>query len=506
MMNDRKIINRIALIFLTVLALTACVPVNPFYLDATYAAPFARQITPATTPSPQTQESRTSQPAAAAETATSQPATPAATDRPTVDPNLLSGLTIRLIQPWSGQAGQDLQGLVEEYNRTNELGIQVEISSPGTIEAMNELMKESLAAGTPPDVALAYLFQALEWDAAHPFVDLTPYVEDPTWGLNAEERADFNPALWEAGMAGDRRLAVPAAGSGQVLYYNQTWAEELGFTAPPATPAELERQVCAAAQANRQDQSTDNDGTGGLILSTNYSPMLAWLEAFGAQVYDPARATGKSSPYHFSAPEVAQAFTFLRGLYDKGCAWLPDEPYPEEDFSSRRGLLAANSLANLAYQTSVNGRAGRADRWTVIPFPSPDGEPAISTYGPGLEIFSTTPEQQLAAWNFVRWLLSPQNQARLAGATNSFPARTSAFDLLSGELADLPQWTAARQALEYARPEPTTSSWKTVRWALGDAATQLFRSYFSIDKVPELVKLLNQTAADLHTNPPQDGE
>ncbi len=165
-----------------------------------------------------------------------------------------------------------------------------------------------------------------------------------------------------------------------------------------------------------------------------------------------------------------------------------------------------NSVANLPYQAQVNQHAGSTDRWTVLPFPSPAGAPVISSYGPAFEIFSSTPERQLAAWHFLRWLLSPQNQARLADAAHAFPVRQDALDLMTGDLASLPQWAAAVQAQQYARPEPAAASWKTVRWALGDAATQLFRSYFTIDQVPELVKLLDRTAADLHRNPPQDGE
>jgi hypothetical protein len=43
-----------------------------------------------------------------------------------------------------------------------------------------------------------------------------------------------------------------------------------------------------------------------------------------------------------------------------------------------------------------------------------------------------------------------------------------------------------------------------VRWALGDAATQLFRDYFTIDRVPDLVRLLDQTADDLAVSPLTD--
>ncbi len=56
--------------------------------------------------------------------------------------------------------------------------------------------------------------------------------------------------------------------------------------------------------------------------------------------------------------------------------------------------------------------------------------------------------------------------------------------------------------LEYAVPEPNLPSWRTVRWAVSDAATQLFRYYFTIDQVAELAELLDDTAADLHRRSP----
>ena len=41
-----------------------------------------------------------------------------------------------------------------------------------------------------------------------------------------------------------------------------------------------------------------------------------------------------------------------------------------------------------------------------------------------------------------------------------------------------------------------------MRWAVSDAATQLFRYYFTIDKVADLAELLDDTAADLHKRVP----
>ncbi|HSO27550.1 MAG TPA: hypothetical protein VLS48_05730, partial [Anaerolineales bacterium] len=59
-------------------------------------------------------------------------------------------------------------------------------------------------------------------------------------------------------------------------------------------------------------------------------------------------------------------------------------------------------------------------------------------------------------------------------------------------------WLQTAERLPSARPEPAFESWKTVRWALQDATTQLYRYYFEIEQVEQLSELLDQTADDLH--------
>ncbi|PIZ25991.1 MAG: ABC transporter substrate-binding protein, partial [Chloroflexi bacterium CG_4_10_14_0_8_um_filter_57_5] len=39
-----------------------------------------------------------------------------------------------------------------------------------------------------------------------------------------------------------QRLGAPAQRSARFLFYNQTWARELGFSAPPATADEFRQQ------------------------------------------------------------------------------------------------------------------------------------------------------------------------------------------------------------------------------------------------------------------------
>jgi hypothetical protein len=141
----------------------------------------------------------------------------------------------------------------------------------------------------------------------------------------------------------------------------------------------------------------------------------------------------------------------------------------------------------------------------VIAYPSADQNSAINVYGASLGILPSSPEEQLAAWQLIRWLLDPPNHARFVEASGSFPIRASELAHLADYRQRYPQWDQALALVPSARPETSVDSWGQVRLALGDAFTQLFRSYFSVDQIPTLLNFLDRTAADLHIGPERSG-
>lgn len=412
-----------------------------------------------------------------------------------IDAARLRGVTVTFWHAWTGASGQTIDDLVEEFNRSNPWGVTVSSSAKGSYDQVSEQIALAQKNGDLPDITTAYLYQALAWRSSGvALVDLSPYVNDPVWGLDSQAQADFYPIIWEHDLLAGARYGIPAQGSAQMLYYNTTWAKELGFNDPPVTPEQFKAQACAAAQANERDNDPKNDHTGGYIISTQYSAVLGWMYAFGADI-----ETANGQGYSFNSPPVQETFTYLRGLYDGGCAWLSENQTSEADFAARRGLLAAGSVAGILYQEDAFVQAGSQDEWSIIPFPSPNGKPVISVYNPSFQVLKSTPRQQLASWLFIRWLVEPAHQAQLAEVSGYYPVRASSLKLMGILPAAHPQWeTAAEDLLKYARHEPTLPSWLTVRWAVSDAATQLFRYYFEPDQVPILVKLLDDTANDLN--------
>jgi ABC-type glycerol-3-phosphate transport system substrate-binding protein len=91
-----------------------------------------------------------------------------------------------------------------------------------------------------------------------------------------------------------------------------------------------------------------------------------------------------------------------------------------------------------------------------MPYPGV-GDPVIVTYGPSYAALKSTPEQELAAWLFIRWLLEPERQEQWVRVGGLFPLRSSALSLLSDYSTTHPQWAAAVALLDDAQPVPPSA-------------------------------------------------
>jgi len=441
-------------------------------------------------------------------TATRTPLAPTATPTSTATPvstldvqaEDLNGLIISFWHPWSGAQGDVVQNLITEFNRSNEWGITVQATAYNGVSWLEEEVEAALSSGTLPDALVGYNFQVLHWDAYGGLLaDLNKYANDPIWGLSEAEQADFYPVFWNQDIARStngqpRRAGVPLQRSGLVLYYNQSYAYTLGFARLPETTFDLRMQACSAAEANARDGQTSNDGTGGWLITSQPSLLVSWIYAFGGEI---TRPDGRG--YQFNTPEVGQAFDYLKGLQDSGCAYQAIGADPASELAARRALFFAGSLSELPAVEAAFTQAGNRDSWTILPFPGADTSPVLVTYGLDLMIIRSETARELAAWLFTEWLVAPENQAWWATANRTLPVRQSALELLSEPMEESPHWAAALELLPLARSEPAYASWSVMRWALTDAMAALLDPAFTSGQIPDLQEALEQTALDIYT-------
>ena len=435
-------------------------------------------------------------------TPTQRPATP--TPTPTITPQPtsalglkaadLDGVRIEFWHPWAGDTERAINEALSEFNNNNPYGISVNAIYQGDLNELYEKINIAEPDIGLPNLAVGTNYQIQSWiNTGKPVAGLDTYVNDPEWGLSTQEVADFDEIFLNQDIKDGKRFAMPALRSAQLLFYNTTWAEELGFPSPPKTPEQFKTRACIAARANLSNDKTEDDGSGGWLINTTPSSILSWMYAFDSTVTLP-----NGAGYQFNTPNVEAALEFLKELFDEGCAYEVAASPAEFEFANRRALFITSALTDINYQNSELIRAENNDSWNVVGFPSPMGEPLVSVYGPSYFMFAGTPQENLAAWLVIKWLLSPEQDARMVRARGTFPIRISTYDLLDDYGNENSQWLAAQDLLDRAKAEPGLESWGNVRWILGDVGTQIFRYYFTPDRIPATLELMDETAAELH--------
>ncbi|MFN2187634.1 MAG: extracellular solute-binding protein [Candidatus Promineifilaceae bacterium] len=396
----------------------------------------------------------------------------------------------------SGSREEQLIPLLEEFNNSNECGITLEGQNQGGYDDIRDKVNNFIAAGDVPAALLVgYQNDEAFYQLNDTLVDLNEYVDDPYWGFTAEEKADFFPSFFGQSVHpafGNQRLGLPPNRSMEVLFYNQTWLEELGFDGPPTTPEEFKEMACAAADSK-------GDGTGGYIIRDDASAVAAWTLAFGGDILN-AEGTG----YSYDNEATLGAFTLLKEMYDEGCSYFFTEGYPDPEFSTRGGIFAQGSTSGIPYYESGtatfaedNGR--EQDEWGITAIPHTTADPVQNVYGGDVMISRTTPEQQLAAWVFLKWFTSPEIMARWDEISGYFPTRESAVQYLGDYIAEYPQRGQGMDLLPYSSFEPQLISYDQTRRQASEVYNEIMQlgDGWTQDDIMELLVGLTEFGNDV---------
>lgn len=405
-----------------------------------------------------------------------------------VGADALQGVTVTLWHGFGGREASLLAQLSAEFNLTNPWGITVEPVSQANFNQLVSQVDASFNHSTTPDLVIGLSEHALHWDADGHIVALGLYVNNPEYGLPGADLADIPAVFLAQDEVDGRQLAFPMLRSGRFIFYNQTWARELGFPSAPKTSDEFRQQACAANGVFRSDADLTNDGLGGWVVDGDPYTGYGWMAASGGVVYE-------NGTYTFGRDENLQAVTFLKELRDDGCAWVSASNSNYEHLTARRALFATGNLADIFEQANTFRAAGATDQWTVIPFPG--DTQVVPAYGVSYMLLESSQPRQLAAWLFVRWMTSAEVQARLVEDTGWLPARSSALELVPAFHQQNPQWSAASKLIPVMVTHPQAASWRTARLVLGDGFVYIFRLNLPVEDLPGVLDQMDETAQDL---------
>ncbi len=385
------------------------------------------------------------------------------------DITLGAPVTVTIWHNQSGILAKGFDDLIAEFNRTNGKGITVKAedqSGGKSYTGLYQKMLGSIQAGAMPDMIVAVENQVADYAKAGVIVDLTPYMDSKTNGLSKEALADIYKPYLDSNhypQYGNEILSFPFIKSLEVLYRNDDLAKELGFTSPPKTWSELETQAKAAMKKDASGKVT----RWGMSTYSIDTFLGSVMNRGGSIVTPDLSAAG------FGGTEGLASLQLLERGINEGWMYIPKGYDWQDRFAEGDLLFDGNTSTSIGF--IKDSLKGRALGWSVIPWPDGGGSAKQIQFGGVVAVTKSTPEKQLASWEFLKWFTDTKQTARWAALSGYMPIRASAANeqALKDYWATQPQSKQAFDLIPRSAAGPSIRGYQEFRDAINEMLTKV---------------------------------
>ena len=413
-----------------------------------------------------------------------------AEDYENVDP---SGVTVNYWHQHTKSREEAINTIVDNFNKSNQWGITVNAGHQGHYGQIYEKMLTVVGTSEVPDIVVAYQNQAADYYLAtgDGLVDMRPLVNSAKWGLSSDELGDFYEGFLKQDIfpsLGGVRLGFPPKRSMELLYYNEDWLTELGYSGSPKTPEEFMDMACAATKQPFSKATTPESSVGWLI-DIDASTFASLTFAYGGDVFDK-----EAVQYTYDSPEAIKAGKLLHELASNGCMKTFTEKYANQsEYGAGNSLFSIGSISGLKYYKSAVEK-GANFNWNVGPLGHSTPEPRQNLYGASLSIGNSgDPKRALASWLFMKHFTSPDQQAFWAEKSGYFPSRKSVASIM--KMSE--QYKNGFSLLPYSMSEPSVPAYDVVRGEVEKVMAEIIKGGDPESLLKNLNKDANEILSDI---------
>ncbi|HLW60378.1 MAG TPA: ABC transporter substrate-binding protein [bacterium] len=337
-----------------------------------------------------------------------------------------------------GNLGETVvKAFVDRFN-ASRTDIQVEAQFQGSYDDAVNKLRASIQSTAVPAVAQVYDIGTRFMIDSKGIVPMQDFIDREKFSL-----AQFEPNILAYYRVGDRLYSMPFNTSSAILYYNVDMFKKAGLD--PKQPPRTFEEIDAAARKLVQSGTTKS-GITIAIYGWFFEQLLARQGALYAN-----NGNGRDKPASevvYNREEAgARILDWWAGMVKDGIATNPGRPTAasQRAFVAGQTAMTVDSTAVLA--SLLRGAAGQFEVGTGY-FPKP---PAAKTGGSivggaSAWILKNRPEkEQQAAWEFVKFISAPAQQAAWYVGTGYFPIRKDAYrePVAQAALAAHPQFLTA---------------------------------------------------------------
>jgi len=302
------------------------------------------------------------------------------------------------------------------------------------------------------------MYTLIDEDAIVPWDPLIRTAEDRAW------LQGFYPAFMENSQTGGKTWGIPFQRSTIVLYYNKEMFKEAGLD-PNHAPETWKEMAEYAQKLTKRDASGKVMQWGVQIPASGFPYWLfqGLTTENGVQLMN---AAGTETYYDKPAViEAVQYWVDLTSKYKAHPEGIVEWGTTPKDFFERKVAMMWTTTGNL---TNVRSNAKFDFGVAMLPANKRRGSP---TGGGNFYLFKQTkPEQQAAAFKFVKWITSPARAAQWGIDTGYVAVRPDAWETpeMKKYVSEFPPAAVARDQLQFAVAELSTHDNQRVTKALND--------------------------------------
>lgn len=333
---------------------------------------------------------------------------------------------------WHSETASAEENLVKLVDRFNASQDEVKVAPvfQGNDADLTVKLIASMGSGEVPTVAyMSEPFTQRLIDSGE-IVPIQEYVDGDDYDLS-----DFAPASLAYYTVGDILYAMPHGLAVPLMYYNKIPFREVGLD-PEQPPKDLD-EARAMSEKLVQRDSAGNVTRSGLALDID--PWFVELVLAGAgelYVNNENGREGIATEAAFDNEAGRTLFRWWHDMVDEGLALnVGRSPTGADDLlavGARKAVMAISTSAAMRSVVDVIGEGMEGVELGVAPAPGipgavPEGSPGV--YSRSLWIMSGRPEAERdAGWEFIKWLVEPEQQAEWFAGSGYLPVRNSAYD------------------------------------------------------------------------------
>ncbi len=347
-----------------------------------------------------------------------------------------SGYTLDVWYALGGTSGEAFLKIVDDFNALNT-GIVINTSYSGGYGDTATKITAALKDGNTPDVLIGG--QVTYSGAYGNFYTGEKAKEDPEFDFD-----DVFAGLWEYGRYNGEICNIPYGISTNTMFYNRELAEGAGLDLvnnPPATWADF-LAMCKTIKEAYADKAdfipfvvSDEDWLSNTQIMQCGNPVIAHNEDYSEKTAA------------WGSEECAKVAQWWQDMVREGVMDMTMNQNGVNVFAGGNAVFFAGSSTKIIEWAETMG-----DNLGAIEMPVFDVK-AVAMGGNTLSIFPTEDEaRNEAAWTFVKFITSSQENGKFAVASGYLPIRASAAesDAVKEAVATMPAYAVAFRQLAYA--------------------------------------------------------